>query len=90
MRKLITLALAAVMVLTAAMPAYGAKAEEKTSAQLEPKQGTYYAYLEELGVTEQNYPEAEIKINALTFAEASGLGTGEVQGKPAVLLEKTG
>ncbi len=90
MRKLITLALAAVMVLTAAMPAYGAKAGEKTSAQLEPKQGTYYAYLEELGVTEQSYPEAEIKINALTFAEASGLGIGEVQGRPAVLLEKTG
>lgn len=91
-KKITSFALALFMLLTAVLPSVTADATtaEEQSLTLPSKQGTYYAYLEELGIEENIYPKADIKINALLFAEQSQLSKENVLEKEAVILENTG
>ncbi len=92
LKKLTSFALAITIVATVMLPVVfvSASNNEEQSEKLPAKQGTYYAYLEQLGEDITNCPEENIKIDATLFAEPSKLGIECILEKNAVVLENTG
>ena len=89
-KKLVCFALTtALMATTICMPAT-VFATESVSGVLETKPGTYYTYLNKIGVEETVKPNENISIDAALFAESSGLGKKSILNEDAVILENTG
>lgn len=92
LKKLTSFTLALMLVLTVVMPTVcaSASAAMEEPGKVEPKPGTYYAYLEELGVDSTVSPKANIEIDATVYAESSGLSIDTVLEKSGTVLQSTG
>lgn len=92
LKKLTSFALTFTIIAAVFVPTVfaSASANGEQSNKLPAKQGTYYSYLEELGVNKNIRPLANFIIDATKFANSSNLKQETVLNNAAVVLENTG
>lgn len=91
-KKMTAYLLTFILLITALTPCIsaGASATDEEIKKVDHKPGTYYAYLEELGIENGVYPKESVEVSAVDFAKESGLSTDTVLETQAVVLDETG